>query len=192
MLVYGDPCLHRDSTTRNFCELLFLHFFLPLSTVFSHEESLPLVFRFRILPPFDLRHVGIMDCERVRIIQQHGTILLFPSSSPIRNKMKKKKTKKKKQESKPSTTTKKRMQNESGEIVDLYVPRKCSYTNRLIKAKDHASVQINVANVDPVTGIMTNENTTFCLAGYIRFKAEGDMALSYLVQKNDATTLAAR
>lgn len=78
------------------------------------------------------------------------------------------------------------MQNESGDNVDLYVPRKCSYTNRLIKAKDHASVQINVANVDPVTGIMTGDSKVFCLTGYIRFKCEGDMALTDLVRKSDA------
>ena len=78
------------------------------------------------------------------------------------------------------------MQNEAGDNVDLYVPRKCSYTNRLIKAKDHASVQINVANVDPVTGIMTGDSKAYCLAGYLRFKSEGDMALTALVRKADA------
>lgn len=82
------------------------------------------------------------------------------------------------------------MQNEVGENVDLYVPRKCSWTNQLIKAKDHSSVQINVANVDPVTGVATGESTPYCLAGYIRFKSEGDMALTDLVEKKDAAMLA--
>lgn len=40
------------------------------------------------------------------------------------------------------------MQNEERQVVDLYVPRKCSATNRLITAKDHASVQINIGHVD--------------------------------------------
>jgi small subunit ribosomal protein S21e len=83
------------------------------------------------------------------------------------------------------------MQNEAGENVDLYVPRKCSWTNRLVRAKDHSSVQINVANVDPVSGTMTGDNTSYCLAGYIRFKSEGDMALTSLAQKNDAIMNAA-
>ena len=39
------------------------------------------------------------------------------------------------------------MQNEKGDIVDLYIPRKCSATNRLITAKDYASVQIEIAEV---------------------------------------------
>mmetsp|Transcript_15213 Transcript_15213/g.25302 ORF Transcript_15213/g.25302 Transcript_15213/m.25302 type:complete len:92 (+) Transcript_15213:98-373(+) len=83
------------------------------------------------------------------------------------------------------------MQNENGENVDLYIPRKCSYTNRLVGAKDHSSVQINVANVDPVTGVSTGEYTPYCLAGYIRFKCEGDMALTTLVKEQDDAVMAA-
>ena len=39
------------------------------------------------------------------------------------------------------------MINEKGEIQDKYIPRKCSATNRLIIAKDHGSVQIEIAEV---------------------------------------------
>ena len=39
------------------------------------------------------------------------------------------------------------MQDDDGNIVDIYIPRKCSATNRLITAKDHASVQIEIAQV---------------------------------------------
>lgn len=39
------------------------------------------------------------------------------------------------------------MQNDAGDYVDLYVPRKCSASNRIIHAKDHASIQINIAEV---------------------------------------------
>ena len=40
-----------------------------------------------------------------------------------------------------------KMQDDEGNIVDIYIPRKCSATNRLITAKDHASVQIEIAEV---------------------------------------------
>jgi len=40
--------------------------------------------------------------------------------------------------------------------VDLYIPRKCSVTNRVIGAKDHASVQINVGEVKYESEICTN------------------------------------
>ena len=35
------------------------------------------------------------------------------------------------------------MQNEAGEYVDMYIPRKCSASNRILSAKDHASIQVN-------------------------------------------------
>ncbi len=78
------------------------------------------------------------------------------------------------------------MQNEKGEVVDLYIPRKCSWTNRLLVSNDHGSVQINVANVDPQTGLSTGESTAFALSGNLRFRSEADMALVELVKRNDA------
>ena len=35
------------------------------------------------------------------------------------------------------------MQNEAGEYVDLYIPRKCSASNRILSARDHASIQVS-------------------------------------------------
>ena len=78
------------------------------------------------------------------------------------------------------------MQNENGDNVDLYVPRKCSWTNRLLTSGDHGSVQINVGNVDPVTGLFTGESTPFAISGYVRAKSEADEALTALVKTNDA------
>lgn len=44
----------------------------------------------------------------------------------------------------------------------------CSaWTNKLITAKDHASVQINVGHVDE-EGVYTGQFTTFALAGNVR------------------------
>ena len=43
------------------------------------------------------------------------------------------------------------MQNDKGKVVDRYIPRKCSATNRIIGASDHASVQINVGQIDRTT-----------------------------------------
>ena len=82
------------------------------------------------------------------------------------------------------------MQNENGDNVDLYVPRKCSWTNRLLTSSDHGSVQINVGNVDPVTGLFTGESTPYALAGYVRAKSEADEALTALVKANDAKAAA--
>ncbi|KAG1338701.1 hypothetical protein COCNU_04G010070 [Cocos nucifera] len=44
---------------------------------------------------------------------------------------------------------------------------KSSATNRLITAKDHASVQINIGHLDE-NGVYTGQFTTFALSGFIR------------------------
>ncbi|CAL4931065.1 unnamed protein product [Urochloa decumbens] len=64
------------------------------------------------------------------------------------------------------------MQNEEGKMVDLYVPRKCSATNRIITAKDHASVQINIGHVDE-NGLYDGRFTTFALSGFVRAQLVG-------------------
>ncbi|KAG5529579.1 hypothetical protein RHGRI_030087 [Rhododendron griersonianum] len=52
-----------------------------------------------------------------------------------------------------------KMQNEEGQNMDLYIPRN-SATNRLITAKDHASVQLNVGHLDEA-GRYTGQFSTY-------------------------------
>nr|ALS04057.1 40S ribosomal protein S21 [Acartia pacifica]ALS04058.1 40S ribosomal protein S21 [Acartia pacifica] len=76
------------------------------------------------------------------------------------------------------------MQNEAGEYVDLYIPRKCSASNRILAAKDHASIQINLAEVDAETGRMTGSNKTYAICGAIRRMGESDDCINRLAKKN--------
>mmetsp|Transcript_8268 Transcript_8268/g.14966 ORF Transcript_8268/g.14966 Transcript_8268/m.14966 type:complete len:89 (-) Transcript_8268:34-300(-) len=73
------------------------------------------------------------------------------------------------------------MQNDRKEMVDLYIPRKCSATNRLLTAKDHAAVQINIGEVDE-NGRYTNNFQTIALSGMIRGKGLGDSNLHRLAK----------
>ncbi|KAI5787663.1 40S ribosomal protein S21 [Peziza echinospora] len=75
------------------------------------------------------------------------------------------------------------MENDKGELVDLYVPRKCSATNRIVKAKDHASVQISVGKVDE-NGRYTGETITYALSGFVRSQGESDDSLNRLAQQD--------
>ncbi|XP_042046998.1 40S ribosomal protein S21-like [Salvia splendens] len=79
------------------------------------------------------------------------------------------------------------MQNEEGQNMDLYIPRKCSATNRLITSKDHASVQINIGHLDE-SGRYTGQFSTFALCGFIRAQGDADSALDRLWQKKKAET----
>ncbi|KAF6144460.1 hypothetical protein GIB67_024687 [Kingdonia uniflora] len=74
------------------------------------------------------------------------------------------------------------MQNEEGQNVDLYIPRKCSATNRLITSKDHASVQINIGHINE-SGLYTGQFTTVALCGFVRAQGDADSAVDRIWQK---------
>merc|ERR1712154_618443 len=76
------------------------------------------------------------------------------------------------------------MQNEAGEYVDMDIPRKCSASNRIIAAKDHASIQINIADVDETTGRMTSTYKTYAICGRIRRMGESDDCINRLAKKD--------
>merc|ERR1711939_100654 len=77
-----------------------------------------------------------------------------------------------------------KMQNDQGEVVDLYVPRKCSASNRLIGSKDNAAVQINFCDVDATTGRMLTTNKTFAICGAIRRMGESDDCVYRLAREH--------
>ncbi|OWB57156.1 hypothetical protein B5S28_g3085 [[Candida] boidinii] len=52
----------------------------------------------------------------------------------------------------------------------------------IIKAKDHASVQINVAQVDEEGKAIPNEHVTYALSGYVRSRGEADDSLNRLAE----------
>lgn len=68
-------------------------------------------------------------------------------------------------------------------FVSSYIPRKCSATNRIIKANDHASVQISIGKVDD-NGRYTGENQVYALCGFVRARGEGDDSLNRLAQRD--------
>merc|ERR1712080_112574 len=77
-----------------------------------------------------------------------------------------------------------KMQNDEGKVVDLYIPRKCSASNRLIGAKDKSSIQINFCDVDPATGRMLSTNQTFAICGAIRRMGQSDDSLYRLARES--------
>ena len=77
------------------------------------------------------------------------------------------------------------MQNSEGQYVDLYIPRKCHATNRLIDCKDTASVQITL-NTDglEVENKKEDKNLTMVISGFVRTKGNADAALNkFLYEK---------
>lgn len=71
-----------------------------------------------------------------------------------------------------------------GLIACVLAPRaRSSATNRLIEAKDKASIQINIGHVN-ADGVYTGEFTTMALCGFIRSMGEADGALDRLWTKS--------
>ena len=78
------------------------------------------------------------------------------------------------------------MQNSNGEYVDLYIPRKCEATNRLIDCKDTASVQITL-NTDGLNLEKQKDdkkNFTVVLSGFVRSRGNSDAALNKILYQN--------
>jgi small subunit ribosomal protein S21e len=59
-------------------------------------------------------------------------------------------------------------------------------SDRLITSKDHASVQISVADVD-ADGLAQSTSTTFALCGQVRSQGEGDDSINRLATKAGRT-----
>ncbi|XP_041589093.1 40S ribosomal protein S21-like [Vulpes lagopus] len=72
------------------------------------------------------------------------------------------------------------MQNDASKFVDLYMPRKCSVSNRIIGSKDHASIQMNVAEVDKVTGRFNGQFKSYAICGAIRRMGKSDDSILQL------------
>ncbi|VDN04178.1 unnamed protein product [Thelazia callipaeda] len=77
------------------------------------------------------------------------------------------------------------MQNDEGTLVELYVPRKCSSSSRIIAATDHAAVQIDFVDVDPTTGRMVpGKVMRYAICGEIRRMGESDDCILRLAKRD--------
>ncbi|CAF1336597.1 unnamed protein product [Adineta steineri] len=72
----------------------------------------------------------------------------------------------------------------TAEQIELYVPRKCAASNKIIAAKDHAAVQLDIAEVDEHTGRMTGKSRTYALCGSIRLMGEADDSIVRLATRD--------
>jgi len=73
--------------------------------------------------------------------------------------------------------------NDEGKNVDLYIPRKCSATQRIVTAQDYASIQVNVGVVDE-NGVFTGQTKTYILSGDVRKRGEADQAINRLAVRD--------
>ena len=68
--------------------------------------------------------------------------------------------------------------------IELYIPRKCAASNKIIAAKDHAAVQLDIAEVNELTGRITGKNRTYAICGSIRMMGEADDSIVRLATRD--------
>jgi small subunit ribosomal protein S21e len=80
--------------------------------------------------------------------------------------------------------------NFDNKMTDIYLPRKCDYTDRIITSKDHSSIQLSVCDVHPIL-FQVNADGTINLAksniinisGFVRSTGQGDAALQKILNE---------
>ena len=73
--------------------------------------------------------------------------------------------------------------NMENKLTDIYLPRKCDYTDRLINSKDHTSIQLAVNDVNDDGTINPNKSSLITICGFVRSTGEGDAALQKILHE---------
>lgn len=77
------------------------------------------------------------------------------------------------------------LKNNTGMIVEKYLPRKCGATSKLIGPKDHSSVQIFVPSLKEDGTVDTSKGFQVAISGYIRDKGRCDYELEKILRNEN-------
>lgn len=72
--------------------------------------------------------------------------------------------------------------NIENKLTDLYLPRKCDYTDKLITPRDNASVQINICEFNPDGTINLGKSSVVTICGFVRSVGESDTAIDKVLR----------
>ena len=80
--------------------------------------------------------------------------------------------------------TMKPLKNTDGQVMDKYIPRKCSVTSKIIAPNDYASVQIFVPDVDDEGRVIKDQGSgfKFAISGYLRNKGRSNYEIEKLLR----------
>jgi small subunit ribosomal protein S21e len=73
--------------------------------------------------------------------------------------------------------------NLDNKLTDLYLPRKCDYTDRLITPKDNASIQLNICDLNEDGTINLGKSSIITVCGFVRSVGEGDTAIDKVLRE---------
>jgi small subunit ribosomal protein S21e len=75
--------------------------------------------------------------------------------------------------------------NDKHKLTDIYLPRKCDYTDRMITPKDRSSVQLTICDVNEDGSINLANPTTITLCGFVRCTGQSDVALDKVMREKN-------
>lgn len=73
--------------------------------------------------------------------------------------------------------------NDKNKVTDIFLPRKCDYTDRIITSKDYSSVQLSICDVKPDGTIDLGSPKLVTLCGYVRGTGQSDAALEKVLKE---------
>jgi small subunit ribosomal protein S21e len=73
--------------------------------------------------------------------------------------------------------------NQDGKLTDLYLPRKCDFTDRLITPKDNSSIQISICEVNADGTINLAKSNVVTICGYVRSLGQSDSAIEKIIRE---------
>ena len=75
--------------------------------------------------------------------------------------------------------------NDKHNLTDIYLPRKCDYTDKMITAKDNSSIQLSICDVNPDGTINHNKSNIITLCGFVRGTGQSDIALEKVMKERN-------
>jgi hypothetical protein len=73
--------------------------------------------------------------------------------------------------------------NDKNKVTDIYLPRKCDYTDRVITSKDFSSVQLSICDVKADGTIDLSKSNLITISGYVRGTGQSDAALEKVMKE---------
>jgi len=74
--------------------------------------------------------------------------------------------------------------NQENKLTDIYLPRKCDYTDRIIPSKDDSSIQLAINDLKEDGTINLGKTNLVTISGFVRSTGQGDMALTHILNEN--------
>ena len=73
--------------------------------------------------------------------------------------------------------------NDKHSLTDIYLPRKCDYTDKMLTPKDRSSIQLSVCDVNDDGTINLNKSNIITICGFVRGTGQSDIALEKVMQE---------